>query len=143
MSRPSIGTAIYSAKLWERLEYKPLQPHAGATRYAQTPVCGTYNSAKTRGNVGRLIEFQPCRSNPQRRSLEPRFDRPTARTLYGGGSNCLRPGIAIFEPDYLGAPFTPRQRQDCREKCHPHFFHRTDYRAGRHRVAQAWLCKTA
>jgi hypothetical protein len=133
VSRPPIGTDMYSAKLWERLGYKALQPHVGATRCAQTPACGTYISqSKIRGNVWRLVEFQPCHSNPLLRDDRLSLDSsvPLREIRAVGDSNCLRPGIAIFEPDYHGAPFTPRGRQDCWERFHPDFFfHQTGYRA--------------
>jgi hypothetical protein len=86
VSRPPIGTDMYSAKLWERLEYKPLQPHVGATRCAQTPACGTYISAvKDKGKrlASGRVPAMPFEPSPEGRSLEPRFDRPTARNSGG------------------------------------------------------------
>jgi hypothetical protein len=54
------------------------------------------------------VPAMPFEPSAQGRSLEPRFDHPTARNSCGGDSSFLRTGIAISEPDYLGAPVTPR-----------------------------------
>jgi hypothetical protein len=107
----------------------------------------TFQQSKIRGNVWRLVEFQPCHSNPLLRDDRLSLDSivPLREIRAVGDSNCLRPGIAIFEPDYHGAPFTPRGRQDCWERFHPDFFFpiRRVTALGHHRLVQVCLCTTA